>query len=140
MNNMMFHYENDTPDAVTLLDFQMTAYNCFANDLQYFLFSSVSSEVLVKHLDELLERYYNSLKSAAPERPDITLDRVRKEFYERQYFGFMMTIVFRGIMVSPVPPDMENLLSGKDDDMGFREEIFVRDLKVLFPIFENCLD
>jgi len=136
-NNLMFHYNNINADAVTLLDFQIVLYNCFANDLQYFLFSSASAEVIAEHLDELLERYYNRLKSAAPERPDITLERVKKEFFERLYFGFLMTVGFRPVLMAAVPPDMEDIINGKEDDMAFRDERFLDDLKLLLPIFEK---
>jgi len=137
MNNMMFHYDNETPDEVTIFDYQAVVYNCFANDLQQFLFTSVSANVIAEHLDDLLERYYLSLKSAAPERPDITLERVKEEFFERLFFGYMMGVAMRGLMSSPVPPDMDEVISGKEDDLGFREEKYIQDLKVFLPIFEK---
>lgn len=136
MNNMMFHYEDGVPDAVKLLDFQIVHYNSFANDLHYFLFSSASADVLLSDLDWLLERYFTKLQEVAPDIPNLTLDRVKSEFAERYYFGYLLTISFRAFIVSETPPNMDNILSGKLEEMGFNHSGFISDLRRLLPLFD----
>ncbi|XP_060535175.1 uncharacterized protein LOC132707363 [Cylas formicarius] len=58
VNNLMVKFTNDEPVDAILVDFQVCEYKSPLRDLLFFLFSSVTLEVLREHLDELIDLYY----------------------------------------------------------------------------------
>lgn len=137
MNNMLFHFRNDTADAIKLIDFQIVNYNCFANDLHYFLFSSAGINILLNDLDLLLEKYFNKLKNVAPDIPNLTLDRVKSEFTERYYLGYLLAVGMRPFVGSDEAVSFDDVLDGKSVPMGFNSPWFISDLQKLLPFFER---
>jgi len=140
MNNMMFRYENNQPDAVKLIDFQISFYNSFANDLQYFIFSSAKADVITNSLDELLTKYFEKFIEVAPKLQDsvITLEKVRTGFFDRLVIGYIATVGIRSLLRMEVAPNLEDIFAGRIGDSGYASAKFVDDLKVLLPIFENA--
>ncbi|KAJ8675795.1 hypothetical protein QAD02_011581 [Eretmocerus hayati] len=61
VNNMMFKHDGGKATDVKFVDFQLTRVSSPLKDIPYFTCSSTSSEVLINHLDELLDTYYRSL-------------------------------------------------------------------------------
>lgn len=134
---MLFHYKNDTADAVKLIDFQIVNYNCFANDLHHFLFSSAHIDVLLNGLDVILEKYFTKLQNVASDIPNLTLDRIRSEFKERYYFGFVMAVSMRPFTGSAEVTDFDEVMDGKSVAMGFNSPSYISDLQKLLPYFER---
>lgn len=61
VNNMMFKYdESNKPINMKIVDFQLTAYDYGVHDLIFFLISSSQKDVLDKHLDDMIDLYYDS--------------------------------------------------------------------------------
>lgn len=135
---MMFSFNEKTADAVKLLDFQMVNFNSFANDLQFFLFSSVETRILIDNVDNILQRYYRKLVEVAPDMPDVSFERIKKEFEERYFFGLSILITFRGMLYSEVPVDVGDVIvNGIQSDMGYADERFVDSVKIILPFFEK---
>lgn len=137
VNNVMYRYEGGEVDSVKLIDFQLINYSSFANDLNLFLFSSAHADVILNDLDYLLERYFNQLRKVAPNVDGLTLERVKEEFAERYYLGFLMTLMFRPNFLSDAPFDPEELFSGTNTDLGYKDPRFIAELQQFMPFFEN---
>ncbi|XP_011252936.1 uncharacterized protein LOC105249293 [Camponotus floridanus] len=61
VNNMMFKYdESNKLINMKIVDFQLTVYNYGVHDLIFFLISSARKDVLDKHLDDMIDLYYDS--------------------------------------------------------------------------------
>lgn len=60
VNNTMIKFENNNPIQNKMLDFQLIDYGSSANDIVFFLFSSVQMSVIETHYDNLLQIYYNT--------------------------------------------------------------------------------
>ncbi|GJQ85190.1 hypothetical protein Trydic_g13034 [Trypoxylus dichotomus] len=84
VNNTMVKYENDQPVSNKMVDFQMIEFTSLANDVIFFLYSSVELNVLENHLDKLFEYYYNSfvesLKKLGGDVSDYTFEEMMEEF------------------------------------------------------------
>lgn len=65
LNNMMFKYDEKKQllDA-KLIDFQMSFWGSPANDLIYFLVSSVKDEIKIDFYDDLIQYYHEELESS----------------------------------------------------------------------------
>lgn len=65
INNILFKHDCDgNPLDTKFLDYQISFWGTPNADLIYFLFSSVSDDVKVKHFDEIIEYYYKELRKA----------------------------------------------------------------------------
>lgn len=61
VNNMMFKYdESNKLTNMKIVDFQLTIYDYGVHDLIFFLISSSQKDVLDKHLDDMIDLYYDS--------------------------------------------------------------------------------
>ncbi|XP_033208099.1 uncharacterized protein LOC117167347 isoform X2 [Belonocnema kinseyi] len=61
-NNILFSYNDDEqPENLFFLDFQGHRYASPALDISYMLFNCCTPEMRIKHYDELLYQYHNSL-------------------------------------------------------------------------------
>lgn len=62
-NNKMYKYTNGNkkPQALCLIDWQLTQFCSPAIDLAYFLFSSTESELRAQHFWDMIQVYYDSL-------------------------------------------------------------------------------
>ncbi|KAI4461872.1 hypothetical protein MML48_5g00005484 [Holotrichia oblita] len=59
VNNTMLKYVNGKPVSNKIVDFQIIEHSSLANDLVFFLYSSVELSILENNLDNLLKYYYN---------------------------------------------------------------------------------
>lgn len=59
INNTMLKYREDKPIGNKIIDFQMIEYSSLANDVIFFLYSSVELSVLENKIDELIRYYYD---------------------------------------------------------------------------------
>lgn len=62
LNNMMYKFDADgNPLDVSMIDFQVNFWASPANDIMYFLLSSVADDIKVDLFDELVEFYHKEL-------------------------------------------------------------------------------
>ncbi|KAI4461813.1 hypothetical protein MML48_5g00000867 [Holotrichia oblita] len=59
VNNTMLKYNEGKPIGNKIIDFQMIEYSSLANDVIFFLYSSVELSVLETKIDELIQYYYD---------------------------------------------------------------------------------
>lgn len=62
-NNAMVKFEGSTPVKVKLVDYQHCSYGSPARDIILFIFSSVKTNIIQKHYDDMLKNYYNTFIS-----------------------------------------------------------------------------
>lgn len=64
VNNMMIGYEkgNDQPKAMKIIDFQFIKFGTLAEDVIFFLFTSVGHCAFPSKIDHLLDVYYKSFR------------------------------------------------------------------------------
>lgn len=142
VNNIMFKYNNGNIVSLKLIDYQFSNYNSIGLDLNYFLFTSAKEHVILEHLQEVFEAYYNSFVSVTGEIEGFTMDIVQKEFFERLEFGFLVGMPFRCIILSEKPFDAQALFqeSGQESEINaaiFRNEEYIMEAVKLLPIFKE---
>jgi len=121
----MFSYDPVTnkPVGFKFLDFQLARTASRATDLNYFLHTSLSFDIMVTKQEKILEMYHSYFIPSViklgidPEEHQLTLENLKTEFEERRIYGFSM-----GMMLAPLVaanpadiPDMESLTA---EDMG----------------------
>lgn len=78
-------------EDVIFIDFQYTCWNSPANDLQFFLNTSLKESLRPSGFDELIEFYHQHLvtflKRLAYKKHIPTLDEFRAQFFERNFYG-----------------------------------------------------
>ncbi|XP_069676289.1 uncharacterized protein [Periplaneta americana] len=150
VNNMMFHYRaTGEPDEVRFVDFQMMRFSSPALDLQYFVYSSPSEDVRSQHTDHLLQVYHkelsDTLKILQCDRPEFTVDVLKKEFDDRSFFGFVTACTLLGAVVAEPTEafDMENLnedgsnLDAKSIEKTYSGSRYECAFRQLLPHFET---
>lgn len=92
LNNMMFKSDDKHhPIDVIMYDYQGSFFASPANDVLYFLISSVSDDVKVEHFDDLIEFYQHELSEALQklgyEKHIPNLSEIFLDFMEKGHFG-----------------------------------------------------
>lgn len=65
LNNFLFKYDQDGKLLdIKFIDFQLSFWGSPANDLIYFLVSSVRDDIKVKHFDDFIKHYHEQLVSS----------------------------------------------------------------------------
>jgi len=103
-NNFMFRYSNDkkTPVDVKMLDFQTSFRLGIFYDLLYFMFTSVSSSVLIPNYDHIIKKYHTSLVGVLArlnykkKRP--TVEEVSTTLSENVIYGYYMGLIVASII------------------------------------------
>ena len=116
VNNMLFHYnpENGKVDDVRFVDFQISRYSSPALDLHYFLCNCPNNDVRMHHKDTLLEEYHRELyeycKVLKVESDVITLDQLKNEYEEKNFFGLLTACTVLCVIIA----DAESMPDTKD--------------------------
>ena len=118
LNNFMFKYASDgiTPTEVKIVDFQSWSLCPPTLELGYFLFSSLSKDLLLPNFDIIFQAYYTSMAGVlarlnySKQRP--SMEALKKVFLGSIKYAFIMTagmlhIVFTG------NPDLEQTVKDK---------------------------
>jgi thiamine kinase-like enzyme len=97
LNNMMFKFENGKPLEVSMIDYQAPFWGSPANDILYFLLTSVQDDIKVEHFDEFIEFYHEqlstSLKKLNYDRHIPTLAELHIDLLDKGGFGeFVITL------------------------------------------------
>lgn len=67
LNNTMVKFDDEKPVSNKMLDFQVNTYGSPASDLVFFLFTSISQQVLEQKYDQLLNIYYEEFVNCLEE-------------------------------------------------------------------------
>ncbi|XP_069690934.1 uncharacterized protein [Periplaneta americana] len=140
-NNMMFRYSEDTGEVeeVRFVDFQLTHYTSPAVDLQYFMHTSASAEVL-EHSELLIQEYHNTLCEILTllKHPHLqpTMSLINEELEKRSRFAVLASIGVRSIVLTDKNkvPDMNNIIEAKESI--HLSEDYKESLKKLLLLFE----
>uniref|UniRef100_A0A182JBX6 CHK domain-containing protein n=1 Tax=Anopheles atroparvus TaxID=41427 RepID=A0A182JBX6_ANOAO len=108
-NNVLFHYKNEEPDGIVMIDFQENRYGSPALDLSFFMYMNMTPELREKYWDELLRRYHQQLLSAlcqvlhcttaGPRLEAYSEANFRKHFARFALYGAMVALNFLPMMM-----------------------------------------
>ena len=122
------------------IDYQLCLFTNAAQDLQYFLYTSTSVNLLEKH-SVLLEEYYNTLHStfAVLGRADLcpSLNKLYKQIDKLgRYAVLVICTVLPFVLSDPNnPPDVDKVL--KEGQLVHFSERYKDAIKTLLPLFEQ---
>ncbi|XP_069690919.1 uncharacterized protein [Periplaneta americana] len=142
LNNLMFRYSDDTGEVedVRFVDFQLTHWTSPAVDLQYFLNSSASPEILEKS-DLLIQEYYSTLCDTLTllghENLQPKLSELKEEFEKKAKLGVITAIVIRSVAF----PDRSKICDilkvlAYEEVLHFSDD-YKQLIRTLLPIYEK---
>jgi thiamine kinase-like enzyme len=164
LNNMMFKSdEQGNPLDVSLIDFQGPFWGSPANDILYFLISSVADDIKIDHFDDFIEFYHDQLTTALkklnydqhiPTLPELHVDLLEKGAFGKfiiildsfvYIFHFLagsciMFILFVVKYDSPEEINMEVMMGAEDPEMMHRiynNECYKKGLKLWLPFLNK---
>ena len=130
LNNFMFKYASDgiTPTEVKIVDFQ-SWFKCQPTfELGYFLFSSLSKDLLLPNFDAIFQAYYTSMVgvlaglSYSNQRP--SLQSSKEVFLSNIKYGFAMTSSMLSIVFMGNPDLDQNVKNKRIQDLVETAEYF----------------
>ena len=94
LNNMMFKSDDEgNPLDVSMIDYQGPFWASPANDILYFLISSVADDIKVEYFDEFIEHYHSQLTDALKQlkydQHIPTLAELHIDFLDKGFFGML---------------------------------------------------
>ncbi|KAJ9582753.1 hypothetical protein L9F63_022898 [Diploptera punctata] len=138
MNNMMFRYsEKQDVQEVRFVDFQLSYITSPAIDLQYFINSSASPEVITNDYQLMIDEYYNTLcdtfKRLGHEELQPSRDVLNAELEKKKVFGIVGGLSIRcfALVDRNHVPDMEKVM--KKDEIIHLSEKYKETLRKLMP-------
>lgn len=100
-NNMLFKYnENGKPIDVKFFDVATVRYASPVIDISFFLALNMTSDVRLKHWDDLLSAYHDALATTVPGVRVPTLDDIKEEMRAKAVYGYILCSFFVPMMVS----------------------------------------
>lgn len=148
-NNVMFKYdENNKPEDVLLVDFQMCVWGSPAVDIHYFINTSLNDDLRENHQDELFYFYYTTLvdllkrlkySGKIPSLYEFLMEALGKMFYAFSSCCLVLPVM---MTETEIKPDFKMLLGLDEFSDDFRNIIFKdaklqKILKRVLPIFER---
>ncbi|XP_058059464.1 uncharacterized protein LOC131210260 [Anopheles bellator] len=148
-NNMVFKYEanSSVPLTSTLLDFQICCWTSPLVDLHSFLFSSVSSDLMLTKLNYFLryyqERLAESLVLLGYTKRLPTLQQLHADFTNHLLFGLLSAMMMLPFVLVPETADasLDTIVdTSTDAGQRFQKQMLDNDqlrthLKMLIPYF-----
>ncbi|XP_061395691.1 uncharacterized protein LOC133331309 [Musca vetustissima] len=147
VNNIMFQYNDDGSLKETyFIDFQMGRYGSPAQDLLYFIFSSTSVDIKLKHFDYFISYYHRKLienlqllmyKGVMPKLKDIQLALFKHDYWAYTTVSALMPIV---LCEARDDANVDNLTGENGEE--FRQAMYgganyVKSMKMLLPWLDN---
>lgn len=130
-NNMMFLYQNGSPQEIILFDWQVLRYVTPVQDLVYFLFSCTDGDFRRKHYEEMIDLYYSSLSTMVAKLkhdvnelfPRSALDDQLLEF---GHYGILMGMFLVPMMCTQAEelPDIEAMAKRMKETEQLNESFF----------------
>jgi hypothetical protein len=112
VNNFLVKLENGKPVKSIMVDYQIMSYGSPAQDIVFFLFSSVKNDVVKEHYDDLIKLYYKTfisvLEQLKCDTTPFTFEALQKEidheakYSQFQHLSFMLYPIF-----APVPEEQD---------------------------------
>ncbi|KAF5293349.1 hypothetical protein FQA39_LY02834 [Lamprigera yunnana] len=147
--NIMFRYTpNRKIEDAMFFDYPLSYFGSPALDLHYFIVTSTDLEVKMKHIDTLLDHYFDQLLLSLREL-NVNNVPTRKELYadfvKRAYIG--LTSIFFSLPLTTSPKrndaDLGNYFKEEDIERTdsyrykcFNSERYINDLKHLLPYYD----
>lgn len=124
VNNILFrHNDNQKPEEVILVDFQVFREACPTFDLAYFLFTSVRSSIRNPREKELFKIYYNqviecceALHVTPPK--GFTFENLMRRWRRAKIFGLLIAMPLLSIVLKPQEEAKDLDKAGGDDNMA----------------------
>lgn len=141
-NNMLFHKDGaGYIDDVKFVDFQVILCNSPLKDLAHLLLFSLEDETLIKHLDELLDLYYDEFKGSL-ERIGCDFDQFTKDSFDRELKEeatreFMICALLRKALAYEIKGEGSSAELLKNAMQGEFTDAMRNKIQVLFNIFEK---
>lgn len=148
-NNVMFKYdENNKPEDVIVVDFQMCVWGSPAVDIHYFINTSLNDDLRENHQDELFYFYYTTLvdllkrlkyAGRVPSMYEFQMQSFGKLFYAFSSCCLVLPIM---MTETEIKPDFKTLMGVDEFSDEYRNIIFKdpklqKILKRVLPIFER---
>ncbi|XP_044729466.1 uncharacterized protein LOC123292817 [Chrysoperla carnea] len=122
--NLMFQYNDNKPQSVFLIDFQLSRNCSFVLDLSFFILACVQTSIRRAHWDEILTEYHKTFTSCLEKlgsRPELlTYDDLKNEF--AKYFKFGLGLVIEAGPFSVMPDeeaaDLDAMKGDGIEDIG----------------------
>ncbi|XP_049772255.1 uncharacterized protein LOC126156275 [Schistocerca cancellata] len=152
-NNMMFRYSDEELEVI-FYDYQAAHIGSPAEDLQYFLHTSASLEVLQQHTDLLLSEYHrtlhHTLRALGLQEQAVAypLNQLRREMEQLALVGVFCTYVVLPVMLNLAAVDFDQDTSSPSFAANvdkllqkcYTNPEYLSFAEYLTPIFEkNCL-
>ncbi|KAJ9581046.1 hypothetical protein L9F63_023770 [Diploptera punctata] len=140
LNNMMFRYSEETGNVqdVRFVDFQLSCVSSPAVDLQYFLNSSASPQVLENNLDKLLQEYHTTLcNTLAHHCLHPTNGVIKSEFHKRGLYGALCGLSIRSVVLCDKShiPDFDDIVVKQGN--VYLSDTFKTAMKKLLPLYRT---
>lgn len=121
-NNIMFRYSINEPVSAKFLDFQTCRYGSPALDINYFLYTSTTSSVRERYMDNFMRTYHRSLSRTLHQlglNISPTLADLRREVDFTSLYGFLAAhLVLRDTFSDPnFEGDADNFFSERIADV-----------------------
>ncbi|XP_065214058.1 uncharacterized protein LOC135841157 [Planococcus citri] len=125
-NNVMFRYENDTPDDMLMIDMATCRYGSPVIDLVSVLYINADQATRNKYWDELIDEYYTALKKTFPDNQVPSKNAILSEFVGKSFYGYIVAAYFLPSLIAddykiPYPPEMDPEICRKFDEFNFEE-------------------
>lgn len=149
INNIMYKYnDNNIPEDVIMVDFQMCKWGSPAIDLLYFMATSLSDEFRANNQDELIQ-YYHKCLIGISRKFNYTgfipnLHQLQQQFFKNYFYSFTSTVIVMPMMMSEhaVGADFRTLMGLDDRSDAMKNGIYSslkchEILKRVLPIFDK---
>ncbi|TMW53363.1 hypothetical protein DOY81_001567 [Sarcophaga bullata] len=146
-NNIMFQYDQHGQlKDINFIDFQMSRCGSPAQDLIYFLLSSTSLEIKLKHFDYFIHYYHEQLivhlnlleyKGDLPSLRDIHVELFKHDYWVYPTVTALMPIV---LCESRDDANVDTLINEDNDEFKqamYSNDLYVRNMHLLLPWLDN---
>ncbi|XP_077275264.1 uncharacterized protein LOC143904443 isoform X2 [Temnothorax americanus] len=146
VNNMLFKYDNNgKPIQHICVDFQLCVYTSPAIDLQYFLSTSPSPDVIENKKDVLLNEYLSALsatlKQLGCKTQPPTIEELKAALKRRASYGMIASFSVLPIVLccKTEAKDFDEILSnGSFSNPGLKGENYKKLMMKRLPMYDEC--
>ncbi|KAL2747885.1 uncharacterized protein V1477_003780 [Vespula maculifrons] len=142
----VYKIDRSNPPVLLQVDFQMCSYGSPANDLQYFLSTSVDNDVYENNKDMLLEEYLCTLSSMMKQFDCKTvppnMEKLQKALKEREFLAMTssFTILPLVLLDKNEAKDLEEIMGKEGNEYNCsacENEIFRKVISKRIPIYDQ---
>ncbi|XP_046750304.1 uncharacterized protein LOC124413628 [Diprion similis] len=146
INNMMFRYDEDhNPIDHMFVDFQFCHWGSPAEDILYFIGTSLADDVRIQHRDLLLRNYQASLTSTMAElkckTEELSFDKLQQTLKERAFCEAIaaMTVLVAALLGKEDKMKLDEILrsGGAFIKPGYDGRAFKTTMTRLLPLYDS---